>query len=75
METIGKKYKNKICVITPTIRLEGLDLVRRALEEQTFTDFDWLICSRKDPELIGPLGFQIILRVDCGLLIVPTMPF
>jgi len=49
METIGKKYKNKICVITPTIRLEGLDLVRRALEEQTFTDFDWLICSRKDP--------------------------
>jgi hypothetical protein len=50
METIAKKYKNKICVITPSIRLKGLPLVQKALEGQTFTDFDWFICSPEEPK-------------------------
>lgn len=49
MEVVPEKYKNKICVITPTIRPEGLGLVERALSEQTFTDFDWLVGSSFDP--------------------------
>lgn len=50
METSGN-YKNKITVITPTIRERkgGLDLVCKALEEQTFTDFDWLVGSPTTP--------------------------
>ena len=48
METVAPNYKNKITVITPTIRKEGLAIVQKALEEQTFTDFDWLICSPFD---------------------------
>ena len=43
-------YKNKICVITPTIRPEGLKLVEKALDEQTFTDFDWIIGSSFPPK-------------------------
>jgi len=53
MELTPEKYKNKITVITPTIRPEGIDIVRRALEEQEFTDFDWLICSPFDPKTWG----------------------
>lgn len=49
METIAKKYHNKICVITPSIRLEGLPIVQKALEGQSFTDFDWFVCSPKEP--------------------------
>lgn len=41
--------KNKIAVITPTIRLEGLKLVQKALNKQNFSDFDWWICSPKKP--------------------------
>lgn len=33
----------KISVITPSIREEGLEIVRKALEGQTFKDFEWLI--------------------------------
>jgi hypothetical protein len=43
-------YKNKIAVITPTIRPEGLDIVQKALEKQTFTDFDWYIGSSFIPK-------------------------
>jgi hypothetical protein len=49
MELIPTQYKNKIVVITPTIRLEGLPLVQRALEEQTFDGFDWYVCSPTKP--------------------------
>lgn len=49
MELIPEPYKNKIVVITPTIRLEGLPLVQKALEEQTFDGFDWFVCSPKEP--------------------------
>ena len=37
----------KISVITPSIRPEGLEIVKKALEAQTFdkNEFEWLICS------------------------------
>lgn len=41
----------KISVITPTIRKEGLNLVRKSLKNQTFTDFEWIICSPFYPEI------------------------
>jgi len=43
-------YKNKIAVITPTIRKEGLPIVQKALEEQTFTDFEWYVGSSFIPK-------------------------
>ncbi len=36
----------KISVITPTVRPEGLKLVEKALQRQTFTDFEWIIEER-----------------------------
>lgn len=41
----------KISVITPTIRKDGLKIVREALSNQSFTDYEWLICSKFDPEI------------------------
>lgn len=41
----------KVSVITPTIRKEGLDVIRRSLKKQTYTDFEWLIGSKFDPEI------------------------
>lgn len=35
----------KISVITPTIRLEGIPIVLKALAKQTFRDYEWKICS------------------------------
>lgn len=35
----------RISVITPSIRKEGLDIVRKALFRQTFTDYEWIIGS------------------------------
>jgi hypothetical protein len=40
-----------ISVITPTIRKEGLDIVAKALQKQTWTDWEWLIGSPFDPEI------------------------
>jgi len=37
-----------ISVITPTVRVEGLKLVAQALQEQTFTDFEWLVGSPRE---------------------------
>ena len=34
-----------ISVITPTIRIEGLELVAKALRRQTHTDYEWIIVS------------------------------
>jgi hypothetical protein len=39
-----------ISVITPTIRKEGLPLVKKALERQT-VEYEWLIGSPFDPEM------------------------
>lgn len=35
----------KISVITPSIRLPELELVRESLTKQTFDDFEWIVCS------------------------------
>jgi len=43
-------YKNKIAVICPTIRPEGLEIVQKALEKQTFTDFEWYVGSKFRPK-------------------------
>lgn len=40
----------KVSVITPTVRLDGLDIVEKALSKQTFKDFEWLQCYKFDPE-------------------------
>lgn len=39
----------RVSVVTPTIRKEGLDVVQKALKNQTFKDFEWLISSPFDP--------------------------
>ena len=49
MELTPPKYRNKITVITPTVRPEGLNLVQKALEQQEFTNFDWIVCSTENP--------------------------
>jgi len=41
----------KLSVITPTIRKEGLEIVRKSLAKQTFRDFEWLVCAPFDPEI------------------------
>lgn len=41
----------KISIVTPTIRREGLDVIRRALSKQVFTDYEWLIGSKFNPNI------------------------
>lgn len=41
----------RITVVTPTVRREGLDVIRRALSKQSFTDYEWLIGAAFDPEI------------------------
>lgn len=41
----------RISVLTPTIRKEGLDIVKKALDRQSFTDFEWLIGSPFETDL------------------------
>jgi hypothetical protein len=40
-----------ITVITPTIRKEGLDIVAKSLQKQTWDEWEWLIGSPFDPEI------------------------
>jgi len=35
----------KISIITPSVRLEFLDMIERCLARQTFSDFEWLVVS------------------------------
>lgn len=37
----------KISIITPSVRPEGLKLVEKALRRQTFEDFEWLINNKR----------------------------
>lgn len=37
--------KNLISVITPSVRPEGLEMVRKCLRRQDFTDFEWIVVS------------------------------
>jgi len=41
----------KISVVTPSIRKEGLYVVKEALKRQTNQDFEWLIGSSFDPKI------------------------
>lgn len=34
-----------ISVISPTVRLEGLEIVKQSLDKQTFKDFEWIVVS------------------------------
>lgn len=40
----------KVSILTPTVRIDGLDVVQESLEQQTFKDFEWLIGSKEDPK-------------------------
>lgn len=35
----------KISVITPSVRLDGLEIVRKSLRRQDFEDFEWIVTS------------------------------
>ena len=55
----------KISVITPTIRAEGLKLVKQALAYQDFKDWEWIICSPKIMEdeirqAVGDFPYEFI---------------
>lgn len=39
----------KITVVTPSIRKKGVEVVRRCLNQQTFFDWEWLVCSPYAP--------------------------
>lgn len=40
-----------VSVITPTVRPEGLDIIRRSLLKQTYPKWEWLIGSKFNPEI------------------------
>lgn len=50
-----------ISILTPTVRPEGLDLVKRALARQTFRDFEWVVVQ---PEGDKPDGLYWTLYRD-----------
>ena len=35
----------RVSIITPSIREKGLDVIRESLLNQTFTDWEWIVCS------------------------------
>lgn len=35
----------KISVVTPSIRENGLDMVKKCLDRQTFKEYEWLVCT------------------------------
>lgn len=37
--------KPRVSIITPSVREKGLDLIRESLLEQSFTDWEWIVCS------------------------------
>jgi len=66
----------RITVITPSIRKDRLELVRKALKNQLFTDFEWIICSPFDPEITEAIwikdnfegGFWTLNRAYAALI-------
>lgn len=42
-----------ISVLTPTIRNDGLEIIKKALNKQTYELFEWIICSPEKPNLKG----------------------
>lgn len=65
-----------ISLITPTIRKEGLEIVRKALKRQTIKNFNWYIGSKFDPEITEAIwvkddfegGFWTLNRIYNKLL-------
>ena len=51
----GRKIEKlmKISVISPSVRPEGLNLVKKALSQQTFHDFEWIVGTKKNPHISG----------------------
>jgi len=39
-----------VSVVTPSVRLLGLKIVKESLERQSFQDFEWLVASREKPK-------------------------
>lgn len=51
----------KITVVTPSVRKDGLDIVKKALEAQTFEDFEWIIGTPFDmPKKFSKLNVNYI---------------
>lgn len=48
-----------ISVVTPTIRKEGLDIIKKSLEKQTWKSFEWIIGSPFDPEIEDGKFFKV----------------
>lgn len=40
-----------ITVITPTVREQGLRLIKKALDQQTFKDWEWIVVSPEKPSI------------------------
>lgn len=40
----------KVSILTPTVRNEGLDILNRAISNQLFTDYEWLVGSSDKPQ-------------------------
>lgn len=47
-----------ISIITPTIRPDGLAMIRNALKKQTFTDFEWVVGSPFEPKEYSEEGIK-----------------
>lgn len=64
-----------ISVITPTVRPEGLELVKKALKKQTYTDYEWIVVSpegERSPSDVWTLNkdYNRAIRQSKGDLIV-----
>lgn len=45
----------KISIVTPSVRFEGLDIVRKSLEKQAFKDWEWIVvCPASVAEKLNP---------------------
>ena len=53
-----------ISVICPSVRTAGLYLVKKALDRQSFTDFEWLICSPDKPQLLKDCEYDVTWLED-----------
>lgn len=64
-----------ISVITPTVRPEGLDMAKKALKKQTFTEYEWIVVSPEGERLPGDVwslnkDYNRAIRQSKGDLIV-----
>lgn len=64
-----------LSVITPSVRPEGLKLVEKALNRQTFRDFEWIVQGREKPLSKGEVwslnrDYNCAIRKSRGDLIV-----